>query len=57
VRKQGTSDAIKKARGMLKGSGILKAYLEEKDLDKQREKLKHIPTEAGNRSHDTNEQA
>jgi AbrB family looped-hinge helix DNA binding protein len=32
-----TEDPIKAARGMLKGSGILKAYLKEKDLEKQRE--------------------
>jgi len=33
-------DPIKAARGMLKGSGILKTYLEEKKREKQREKEK-----------------
>ncbi len=33
-----SEDPIVAARGMLKGSGILKAYLKEKMLDKQREK-------------------
>jgi len=32
-----SGDPIVAARGMLKGSGILKAYLEEKRLEKQRE--------------------
>ena len=31
-------DPITAARGMLKGSGLLKAYLEEKKTEKQREK-------------------
>jgi len=32
-----SEDPIVAARGMLKGSGILKSYLEEKRLEKQRE--------------------
>lgn len=32
-----SEDPILEARGMLKGSGILKAYLKEKRLEKQRE--------------------
>ena len=32
-----SADPIKAARGMLRGSGILKAYLKEKKLEKQRE--------------------
>ena len=32
-----SEDPILAARGMLKGSGILKAYLKEKKLEKQRE--------------------
>jgi hypothetical protein len=32
-----SEDPIIEARGMLKGSGILKAYLKEKRLEKQRE--------------------
>ena len=32
-----SEDPIVAARGMLKGSGILKAYLKEKRLEKQRE--------------------
>jgi bifunctional DNA-binding transcriptional regulator/antitoxin component of YhaV-PrlF toxin-antitoxin module len=32
-----TGDAIKAARGMLKGSGLLKTYLKEKQLEKRRE--------------------
>ena len=32
-----SEDPIVEARGMLKGSGILKAYLQEKRLEKQRE--------------------
>jgi AbrB family looped-hinge helix DNA binding protein len=32
-----TDDPIVEARGMLQGSGILKAYLKEKGLEKQRE--------------------
>jgi len=32
-----SEDPILTARGMLKGSGVLKAYLKEKKLDKQRE--------------------
>ena len=32
-----SEDPIVEARGMLKGSGILKAYLKEKRLEKQRE--------------------
>lgn len=35
-----TEDPIIAARGMLQGSGILKAYLEEKGLEKQRENKK-----------------
>ncbi len=35
-----SEDPILAARGMLQGSGILKAYLEEKDLDKKRENKK-----------------
>ena len=35
-----TEDPIMAARGMLQGSGILKTYLKEKDLEKQREKKK-----------------
>ena len=30
-------DAVKAARGMLKGSGLLKTYLKEKELEKRRE--------------------
>ena len=30
-------DAIKAARGMLQGSGLLKTYLKEKNLEKRRE--------------------
>ena len=33
-------DPIKAARGMLKGSGIMKAYMKEKKLEKQREREK-----------------
>ena len=33
-------DPIKAARGMLEGSGILKAYLKEKRLDRKRENRK-----------------
>ena len=33
-------DPIKAARGMLEGSGILKAYLKEKKLEKKRENRK-----------------
>ena len=32
-----TQDTIKAARGMLQGSGLLKTYLKEKNLEKQRE--------------------
>jgi len=32
-----SEDPVKAARGMLKGSGILKAYLKEKKIEKQRE--------------------
>lgn len=32
-----TDDAIKAARGMLKGSGLLKTYLKEKQLEKRKE--------------------
>ena len=32
-----TGDAVKAARGMLKGSGLLKIYLKEKQLEKRRE--------------------
>ena len=32
-----TDDAIKAARGMLKGTGLLKTYLNEKKLEKRRE--------------------
>jgi len=32
-----SEDPIKSARGMLEGSGILKAYLKEKKLEKKRE--------------------
>ncbi len=32
-----TGDAIKAARGMLKGTGLLKTYLNEKKLEKRRE--------------------
>jgi len=32
-----SEDPIASARGMLKGTGILKAYLKEKRLEKQRE--------------------
>ena len=32
-----TGDAVKAARGMLKGSGLLKTYLKEKQLEKKRE--------------------
>jgi bifunctional DNA-binding transcriptional regulator/antitoxin component of YhaV-PrlF toxin-antitoxin module len=35
-----TGDVIKAARGMLKGSNLLKAYLKEKKLEKQRENKK-----------------
>ena len=35
-----SEDPIIAARGMLKGSGILKAYLKEKRLEKQRENKK-----------------
>jgi len=35
-----SDDPIIAARGMLKGSGILKAYLKEKRLEKQRENKK-----------------
>jgi len=35
-----TEDPVKAARGMLKGSGILKAYLKEKHLDKLMENRK-----------------
>ena len=35
-----SEDPIVAARGMLKGSGILKAYLKEKRLEKQRENKK-----------------
>jgi len=35
-----TGDVIKAARGMLKGSNVLKAYLLEKKLEKQRENKK-----------------
>ena len=34
-------DPIRAARGMLKGSGILKAYLREKKKEKEREGRKH----------------
>jgi len=33
-------DPIIAARGMLKGSGVLKAYLKEKEKDKKREELR-----------------
>ena len=32
-----SEDPIRAARGMLEGSGILNAYLQEKELEKQRE--------------------
>ena len=32
-----THDAIKAARGMLQGSGLLKIYMKEKSLEKRRE--------------------
>ena len=35
-----TGDVIKAARGMLKGSNVLKAYLMEKKLEKQKENKK-----------------
>ncbi len=35
-----SENPIVEARGMLKGSGILKAYLKEKRLEKQREDKK-----------------
>ena len=35
-----TEDPIVAARGMLKGSGILKAYLKDKKREKEREKKK-----------------
>ncbi len=35
-----SDDPIKAARGMLEGSGILKAYMREKELEKLREKKK-----------------
>jgi AbrB family looped-hinge helix DNA binding protein len=35
-----TEDPIMAARGMLRGAGILKAYLEEKELEKRRENRK-----------------
>ena len=35
-----TPDAIKAARGMLPGSGLLKTYLKEKNLEKRREAKK-----------------
>jgi len=35
-----TGDVIKAARGMLRGSNLLKAYLKEKKLEKQRENKK-----------------
>ena len=35
-----TDDAIKAARGMLKGAGLLKAYLKEKQLEKRKENRK-----------------
>jgi len=35
-----SEDPIKAARGMLEGSGILKAYMKEKGLEKLREKKK-----------------
>ena len=35
-----SEDPIVAARGMLRGSGVLKAYLKEKKLEKQREKKK-----------------
>jgi len=38
-------DPIVEARGMLQGSGILKAYLKEKGLEKQREDTRVARTE------------
>ena len=35
-------DPIKAARGMLEGSGIMKAYLKEKKLEKKRENRKVV---------------
>jgi len=35
-----TQDAIKAARGMLQGSGLMKTYLKEKNLEKLREAKK-----------------
>lgn len=32
-----SDDAVKAARGMLKGSGLLKTYMKEKQLEKRRE--------------------
>jgi AbrB family looped-hinge helix DNA binding protein len=32
-----SEDPIRAARGMLEGAGILKAYLQEKEIEKQRE--------------------
>jgi len=37
LRVQESEDPIVAARGMLEGSGILKAYLKEKGLEKERE--------------------
>jgi len=35
-----SADPIKEARGMLKGSGLLRAYLKEKEREKKREDRK-----------------
>jgi hypothetical protein len=35
-----SEDPIKAARGMLEGSGILRAYMKEKEIEKLREKKK-----------------
>lgn len=35
-----TDNAIKAARGMLKGAGLLKAYLKEKQMEKRKENRK-----------------
>lgn len=35
-----TDDAIKAARGMIKGAGLLKVYLKEKQLEKRKEDRK-----------------
>lgn len=38
-----TQDPIAAARGMLKGSGLLKAYLADKKKEREKERLKHAP--------------